>query len=172
MIQPAPPPERTRRLLLLAMGGLGAAAVMTQLALLRELVGAFSGNELVFGIGLGSWLLLTGDGTWLGRRTARLKDPAPVLIAGLMLVALLPLVQVVAVRLLRDVVFIRGATVDVTGITLGCLGLLAPFCLVSGALLTLTGGPTASAASAAACSSVSCWCRGSTTSHCSVCRQR
>ena len=60
-------PDRTRRLVLLAIGSLGASAVMTQLALLRELLGAFAGNELVFGIGLGSWLLLTGIGAWLGR---------------------------------------------------------------------------------------------------------
>lgn len=144
MIEPAPSSDRTRRLVLLAMGGLGAAAVMTQLALLRELLGAFSGNELVFGIGLGSWLLLTGAGTWLGRGSARLKDPGPALITGLMLVALLPLGQVVAVRVLRDVVFIRGAAVDVTGIAFGCLALLAPFCLISGALLTLACGFLAS----------------------------
>ena len=56
-----------RRLILLAVGGIGASAVMTQLALMRELLGAFSGNELVFGISLGSWLLLTGAGAWLGR---------------------------------------------------------------------------------------------------------
>ena len=113
MTDPAPLPDRTRRLVLLAVGGLGVSAVMTQLVLMRELLGAFSGNELVFGISLGSWLLLTGAGTWLGRSSTRLKDPAEALIVGLVLVAVIPLGQVIAVRMLRDVVFIRGAAVGV-----------------------------------------------------------
>jgi spermidine synthase len=137
MIESALLPDRTRRLVLLAVGGLGVSAVMTQLVLMRELLGAFSGNELVFGISLGSWLLLTGAGTWLGRSSARLKDPARTLVVGLVLVAIIPLMQVVAVRVLRDFVFLRGAAVGVTGTVLGSLALLFPFCLVSGALLTL-----------------------------------
>ena len=135
-----PPFDHTRLLVLLAVGGLGVSAVMTQLVLMRELLGAFSGNELVFGISLGSWLLLTGAGTWLGRSSARLKDPARTLVVGLVLVAIIPLMQVVAVRVLRDVVFLRGAAVGVTGTVLGSLALLFPFCLVSGALLTLACG--------------------------------
>jgi spermidine synthase len=137
MIDSAPLPDRTRLLVLLAVGGLGVSAVMTQLALMRELLGAFSGNELVFGISLGSWLLLTGAGTWLGRLSVRLKEPDRALIAGMILVAIIPLGQVVAVRVLRDVVFLRGAAVGVTGTVLGSLALLLPFCVVSGALLTL-----------------------------------
>jgi len=137
MTAPALLPDRTRRLVLLAIGGLGVSAVMTQLVLMRELLGAFSGNELVFGISLGSWLLLTGAGTWLARGSTRLKDPAEALIVGLVLVAVIPLGQVIAVRMLRDVVFLRGAAVGVAGTVLGSLTLLLPFCLVSGALLTL-----------------------------------
>jgi spermidine synthase len=135
--QTAPTPDRIRRLTLLAIGGLGVSAVMTQLALMRELLGAFSGNELVLGISLGSWLLLTGLGTWLGKRSAHLQNPAGAMIAGLIAIAVIPLAQVVAVRVLRDVVFLRGAAVGVTGTVLGSLALLLPFCVVSGALLTL-----------------------------------
>ena len=191
-----PSPDRTRRLVLLAVGGLGVSAVMTQLALLRELLTAFTGNELVFGIGLGSWLLLTGIGTWLGRflapkvhsqdschREARepgrgarpgllrrllrrsprndnlepfpghrekgipslacvpagdAPPPAPDgdegagapagwFIAGLLCIAILPLFQIGAVRMLRDVIFIRGSAVGVSGTILGTLTLLAAF---------------------------------------------
>jgi len=221
----SPEPERTRRLLLLAVGGLGVAAVMTQLALLRELLGAFSGNELVLGIGLGCWLLLTGAGTWLGRWVARWANSAdrtdvrrwggltprrservevnalhlgkpsaeflpvagpesltseshanppeqgtgnPVAAVydrreapdawagghrpplqntisatftfGLIAIAIVPLMQMVAVRALRDVVFVRGAAVGVIGTVLGTMVLLLPFCVVSGAMLTLACG--------------------------------
>ena len=130
-------PDRTGRLVLLAIGGLGASAVMAQLALLRELLGAFSGNELALGIGLGSWLLLTGAGTWLGGHTPRLRDPAGWLVAGLAAIAIIPLAQVVAVRVLRDAVFLRGAAVGVTGTVSGSVALLLPFCVPAGFLLTL-----------------------------------
>ena len=53
-----------RQLVLLAVGALGVSCVMTQLALMRELMGAFSGNEMVLGVVLGLWLLLMGIGAW------------------------------------------------------------------------------------------------------------
>src|SRR5664279_1705761 len=68
------PADRTRRLVLAAVAGLGVSAVMTQLALMRELLGAFSGNELVVGVSMGSWLMLTGLGTWLGRFLPRSRE--------------------------------------------------------------------------------------------------
>ena len=164
----APTSDRFRRFVLAAIGGVGASAVMTQLALMRELLAAFSGNELVFGICLGTWLLLTGVGAWLGRWVGRRPNgvgtdpaaetipgdatpssrasargvaaPAGFFIGGLILIAIIPLFQVVAVRVLRDLVFVRGATVGVTGTVLGSLALLLPFCLVSGALFSLACG--------------------------------
>jgi spermidine synthase len=54
---------------------LGLASVMTQLALMRELLSAFAGNEMVLGIALGLWLLLTGLGTSLGRTADKLRNP-------------------------------------------------------------------------------------------------
>jgi spermidine synthase len=176
MTDPAYSADHSRCLVLAAVAGLGVSAVMTQLALMRELLGAFSGNELVLGISMGGWLMLTGLGTWLGRflpggrihsdrgcegetqtssgdatPSSRFDRPsaagAPrlqvaangpasaILTIGLLLIAIIPLAQVVAVRVLRDVVFIRGAAVGVSGTVLGCAVLLLPFCLVSGALL-------------------------------------
>jgi spermidine synthase len=144
-----------RRRVLLAAGGLGFAAMITQLVLMRELLAAFSGNELVFGISLAAWLLLTGGGAWVGRvaepwlaqpvenatqQPARTSRLVAVVSAGLVIAALLPFAELIALRGLRDVVFARGAAVDVVETTAACLAVLAPFCTVSGALLTLTCG--------------------------------
>jgi len=126
-----------RGFILAALAAVGASSVMTQLALMREMLGTFSGNEMVFGIILGNWLLLTGIGTWLGRTTGRLADPRRLLPAGLALVAVLPLVQVVVLRAFHNTVFIRGETIGVTGTVAGSFVLLLPYCLVSGCLLTL-----------------------------------
>jgi spermidine synthase len=116
---------------------------MTQLALLRELLAAFSGNELVLGLGLGSWLLLTGVGVWTGRFWLRWRDAARALVLALLGLAVVPLLQVLAVRGWRDVMFTPGAAVGPAGIAAGCAVLLAPFCLASGGVLTLATGSLA-----------------------------
>jgi len=84
---------------------------MTQLALMRELLCAFAGNEMVLGIALGLWLLLTGLGTFLGRTADKLRNPLAVLFTAQIFIAVIPLAQVFAVRALRNVVFVRGAEV-------------------------------------------------------------
>ena len=110
---------------------------MTQLALMRELLGAFSGNEMVLGVVLGLWLLLMGMGAWLGRTSEKLRSPLAALALIQMLVAILPLAQVFLLRALRNVVFIRGAAVGVTETVGAALVLLLPYCLVAGYALTL-----------------------------------
>jgi spermidine synthase len=55
---------------------------------------------------------------------------------GQWLVALAPPASVVALRLLRNVVFVRGAEVGPAETVMATLVLLAPYCLTTGALLT------------------------------------
>ena len=129
-------------LIYLAVGAVGAASVITQLALMREMLGAFAGHELALGIMLGNWLLLNGLGAWLGRKSDKLRHRETVLLAGLLLVALLPLAQLVLLRLLRNVVFLPGTTPGFGEIFAGSFVLLLPFCLVTGFLLTLACGLT------------------------------
>jgi len=135
---PHPSPLAPRSsLLFLAVCSLGVSAFITQLTLMREAFGAFSGNELTFGIVLGNWLLLTGIGSALGKTASRLKSPLDVLIAALILVAVLPIADVYLLRTLRGAVFVRGAEVGVVETVAGCFVLLAPYCLVAGYVLTL-----------------------------------
>ena len=54
---------------------------LTQLTLMRELLSAFCGNELVVGIVLGAWMLLTGVGATLGRTASRLRSPIVAFVA-------------------------------------------------------------------------------------------
>jgi spermidine synthase len=136
--RPNPPAVNSeRRLILLAVGALGVSCVMTQLAMMRELLGAFSGNELVLGLVLGNWLLLMGIGTWLGRTSDKLRNPLAVLVVMQILVAVLPLFQVFLLRTLRNVVFVRGAAVGVNETVISAFILLLPYCLVAGYALTL-----------------------------------
>jgi spermidine synthase len=122
---------------LVAVGALGVSCVMTQLALMRELLGTFSGNEMVLGVVLGLWLLLMGIGARLGRNSGKRRSPLTALAVIQVLVAILPLLQVFLLRALRNVVFIRGATVGVPGTVGASFVLLLPYCLVAGYALTL-----------------------------------
>ncbi|MGO8748838.1 MAG: hypothetical protein ACLQNE_22950 [Thermoguttaceae bacterium] len=134
------PDHRQRRILCLAVSALGASAIVTQLTLMRESLGAFSGNELIFGIVLGNWMLLTGLGSYLGKTASRLACPVAVLIAAQVAIALLPIADVFLLRTARDLVFVRGAEVGVTETVVSCAVLLAPYCLLTGYLLTLATG--------------------------------
>ncbi len=53
---------------------LGATAIAVQLVCLREVLSSFGGNELMAGLALGLWLLLTGIGSRIG---AALLRPPP-----------------------------------------------------------------------------------------------
>ncbi len=127
----------TRRLVLLSIASLGVGAVVTQLALLREMLSVFEGNEMVLGILLGNWLLLTGTGAWIGRIARQAQNPLRLLVPSQLLIAVLPLLQVVALRVLRNVAFTRGAMVGPFETVFASLIILAPFCLTSGFMLTL-----------------------------------
>ena len=131
------PGANPQGLVLAAVGGLGVSCVMTQLALMRELLGVFAGNEMVLGVVLGLWLLLMGIGAWVGRSSERLRSQFVALAVIQMLVAVLPLAQVFLLRALRNVVFIRGAAVGVTETVSAAFVLLLPYCLVAGYALTL-----------------------------------
>lgn len=110
---------------------------MTQLVSMREMLGAFWGNEMTLGLVLSHWLLLSGIGAWLGRQTDRLPKPSRWLCLGLCLMAVLPPAQVFLLRVLRDVIFVRGAVPDVPS-TVGVIFLyLSPYCLLTGFLLPL-----------------------------------
>ena len=126
-----------RSLIFLAVCALGVSSIVTQLTLMRELLSVFSGNEMVFGIILGNWLLLTGIGSHLGKSASKLKAPVVALILAEILIALLPVAYVFLVRVLRNVIFVRGAMVGVAETVVSCFVLLAPYCLIAGYLLTL-----------------------------------
>lgn len=121
----------------MAVCSLGISAVMTQLTLMREFLTAFSGNEMIFGIILANWLLLMGLGSHLGRTASRVKDPLGLLIVAQIVIAILPLVNLFALRALRNTLFLRGSLVGPTETILSSFVLLLPYCLLAGYLLTL-----------------------------------
>ena len=121
----------------LAVAALGFSAVITQITVIREFINVFEGNEIVLGVLFALWLLITGLGAWAARFSSGGSFSWTSLRAALYLVAFLPIVSILAIRLLRNVLFTRGELPGISDLlAAGCVVLL-PFCFLSGALLTL-----------------------------------
>lgn len=119
------------------VGALGFAAATAQLALAREFIAVFSGDELTVGITLSCWLTLTAAGTWWGTLAHRRHHPVRLLGGGTLALAVYAIAAVLLVRAARNAVFLRGAAVDPVAVGALVAVVLAPFCLGSGALLTV-----------------------------------
>ncbi len=73
---------------------LGLFSVAGQVLLLRELISAFGGNELVIGVGLFGWMLAVALGAWTGGRGERTESVIVLLVfASLLLLAEVALIR-------------------------------------------------------------------------------
>jgi spermidine synthase len=82
-MEPVGKPASIRR----AAAAAGAASLLAQVVLLREILAFSQGNELVLGLGLGVWLCLTAAGSGLGARVARHPEGAARALYGLLSLA-------------------------------------------------------------------------------------
>ena len=71
---------RIEKTLQLSLFTLGFSSLITQVYLLRESIAVFNGNELVIGIVLGNWMLLTGGGAFLGKFFGKIRGKISFLI--------------------------------------------------------------------------------------------
>ncbi|MDP2335389.1 MAG: hypothetical protein Q8N05_02850 [Bacteroidota bacterium] len=115
---------------------LGSTSIIAQVILLREFLSVFNGNELVIGLVLANWMVLTGLGAYLGQYPIRIKKAYPVIISGLLILSVLPFATAFLINFLKNIVFPIGAMISVFQIFFASLLLLIPFCLVSGFLFT------------------------------------
>jgi len=122
---------------IVAVAGLGMTTIITQTILLREFLTVFSGNELIIGIVLANWMVLTGAGSYLGRVSDRVRRRVPLLSVLLVTVALLPLVTAFLLAYLRNIVFLPGSMIGLMETFYSSFLLLMPFCLSAGFLFTL-----------------------------------
>ena len=111
-------------------------SLATQIILLREFVSVFQGNELVIGVVLAGWMMLTGAGAFLGRFSAPLSGRRSVPAAALAFSGALPPATVLLLRTMRNIVFTAGSMVGILQALCASLVILAPFCLLSGFLFT------------------------------------
>lgn len=118
--------------IILAVLILGVTSTVTQIILLREFLSVFSGNELVIGIILATWMMLTGLGSYLGRFSGKVVRQVQAIIAALSVMAILPGLTVFLLRSLRNVIFTAGGMIEIGGMVLSSAALLAPYCIIAG----------------------------------------
>jgi spermidine synthase len=125
---------KVERILLLSLFALGFTSLFTQIFLLREFVAVLYGNELVMGIVLGNWLVLTGIGAFLGKFVIKIKDRISFILFLQFLLSILPLLTTLKLDLWRAESIPFGSMVSLGTIITTSAKLLAPFCLLNGFL--------------------------------------
>jgi spermidine synthase len=116
---------------------LGFSALLTQIIVLREFLTVFHGNELVMGLVLANWMLLTGAGAWAGRYFPGKAKPAKFIVILQLLIAVIPVFTVFEISLIRVFFFPYGKIIGFVQSWLVIFLTLVPFCLVSGLMFPL-----------------------------------
>lgn len=115
----------------------GISSVVTQLLTIRESLTQFQGNEIIIALILFNWLVLGGIGTLAARLAARgtIRVSVERLAWLSLLIAALPVIQIGAIRMLRDIVFIHGVSVGFYPTLAYTFFLITPYCLLIGFVL-------------------------------------
>ncbi|MBU4153427.1 MAG: hypothetical protein KKD63_11145 [Proteobacteria bacterium] len=126
------PSSESAALLVAALAAVGATSISAQIVLLKEFLSVFYGNELIIGIVLANWMILTGLGSFLGKFSERHVSRPVTITLVLIGLALLPMITVSLLRILRNIVFLPGIILGINQSLFYSLALLTPFCLLSG----------------------------------------
>jgi spermidine synthase len=123
---------------LAAVVALGAGTLLAQVALLRELLVTFQGNELSLGCAFAAWLTLTAAGSAVAGRLVRSPERALQVLAGLLCAALVLLpASLFLTWVARPAGLLAGQEVGVLRSLPGALLSLAPASLLGGAAFAL-----------------------------------
>lgn len=115
----------------------GVSSVVTQLVTIREFLAQFEGNEFVISLILLCWLVFGGLGVLAAEGARRRGGRSSSRVLGLLtvLLAAVPTLEILAIRLLRDVLFLRGSSVGFYPTLAFTSGLIAPYALLIGFVL-------------------------------------
>ena len=111
---------------------LGFVTMMTQLVILKEYIKSLHGNELVIGIFLATWMVLTAAGARAGS-IYRARIRGTTLIGTLLLLSGFPVLTYLLLLLITRLFLLPG-TVPGLLVSLSMMTLIIPFTLVSGFL--------------------------------------
>jgi spermidine synthase len=118
----------------IALFSLGFTSMLSQIIILREFLSIFQGNELLIGIFLPVWLILSALGVRLGEwlithGKIRITISLLILLSGIM-----PLLILVTLYLINSLLFFPGVEKTLLAMLILTLLLLLPYCITSGYL--------------------------------------
>jgi spermidine synthase len=120
-------------LIVISVIGTGISSIAIQIVTVREFLSQFSGNEITISLVLFCWLLVSGLGSLVSKYFPKKSVIVYSIIA--IVTALFPLIQIVAIRLLRDAVFIHGESPGFYPIFFFILTLSSPYAFLIGFIL-------------------------------------
>ncbi|HEX2395062.1 MAG TPA: hypothetical protein VHI78_06920 [Bacteroidales bacterium] len=124
------PPFKRYFILLFA---LGFSTILSQLIILREFLNVFDGNELITGLFLCIWMILTAAGSSSGAKFKKLQNsnsPGTILL----IISCLPFLAITLLYLFESAFFLPGVDVSFHLIIVTCVIILVPVCFLSGIL--------------------------------------
>ncbi len=121
------------RLIIFSIIGTGVTSVTTQLITIREFLTQFHGNEITISLSVFCWLLLTGIGSFAAKGVKRSSLKLYSFI--ILIIAIWPILQLIAIRSLRNVFFAHGVSPGFYPIFFYILATITPYCLLIGFIL-------------------------------------
>jgi spermidine synthase len=97
----------------------------------------FGGNEMIIGIFLANWMILTGIGTFIGNYMKKIVNNEKIMYSGLLFLSWLPPLMIFLISFLRNYIFKPGVETGFFQIAVTTAIYLTPFCFLSGFLFTI-----------------------------------
>ncbi|NOX84777.1 MAG: hypothetical protein GXO86_02250 [Chlorobi bacterium] len=116
---------------------LGFTLLGAQIILLREFLMIYNGNELVIGLLLSIWLLITALGSWSGRYLKAGKNYDNLIRILFLFISIYPLAAAFSIEYFRNVLLEPGRMVSLTEVAGYSTLLLFPLCFSGGFLFNL-----------------------------------
>jgi spermidine synthase len=115
---------------------LGVITMINQVVFIREFMSVLAGNELVLGVTMATWMLITGWGAFTGRKKLSASFSFTKGINMLIFLAFMPAILIGFLFLLKYMLFPPGTITGLGTAVTGAFFLLFPVCFLSGYLFT------------------------------------
>ncbi|NVL92540.1 MAG: hypothetical protein HWN71_05825 [Desulfobacterales bacterium] len=120
-------------LIIISVIGTGISSISVQLITVREFLSQFYGNEITISLVLFCWLMVSGLGSLASKLLKRKSITLYSILA--LITGLFPLIQITAIRLFRDAIFIHGESPGFYPVFFFILILSAPYTFFIGFIL-------------------------------------
>jgi spermidine synthase len=121
-----------KRKIVLSIFILGFNSMILQIIMLREFISVFTGNELIIGIILSNWLILTGLGAFSFRKELKVYKNSHFFVGLHFILGILPFITLFLLFFLKNTFFPVGIQINYVQLYFFSLFLLAPLCFTYG----------------------------------------